>query len=193
MNYHKALADPTRIKILMLLAGGETNGQELADRLGVTPATITHHAAKLREVSLIKERREKNTIFFTLHEEALGSGTDALLRLIDRGRKREMEMLEDREEQLRTSVISNFLTNDGRLKVIPAQLKKKLIVLEHMVSKLERGRKYEEREINEYIKQYHEDYATLRREFIMHQFMYREDGIYEVNPQEMWTDWRRLK
>lgn len=104
-----------------------------------------------------------------------------------------MEMLEDREEQLRTSVISNFLTNDGRLKVIPAQLKKKLIVLEHMVSKLERGRKYEEREINEYIKQYHEDYATLRREFIMHQFMYREAGIYEVNPQEMWTDWRRLK
>jgi hypothetical protein len=61
------------------------------------------------------------------------------------------------------------------------------------VSKLEPGRKYAEREINEFIKQYHEDYATIRREFIMHQFMYRENDVYEMNPQEMWTRWEQLR
>lgn len=64
VSYHKALADPTRIKMLILLAEGELNGQLLAEKIGVTPATITHHAAKLREASLINERRDKNTIFF---------------------------------------------------------------------------------------------------------------------------------
>lgn len=64
VSYHKALADPTRIKMLILLAEGEMNGQLLAEKIGVTPATITHHAAKLREASLINERRDKNTIFF---------------------------------------------------------------------------------------------------------------------------------
>ena len=47
--------------------------------------------------------------------------------------------------------------------------------------------------MNEYIKQFHEDFATLRREFIIHQFMYRENGIYEVNPREMWASTKLYK
>lgn len=100
--------------------------------------------------------------------------------------------MEEELERTRSSVIRHFFTKEGRLKHVPAQLKKKLIVLEHIVSHLESGRKYAEKEINEFIKQYHEDFATMRREFIMHQFMYREDGVYELNPPEMWAKWHRL-
>jgi hypothetical protein len=75
---------------------------------------------------------------------------------------------------------------------MPVQLKKKLIVLELLVSKLEKGRKYSEREINEFIKNFHGDFATIRREFIMHQFMFRENQIYELNPPEMWAKWEVL-
>ncbi|MDF2717144.1 MAG: transcriptional regulator, ArsR family, partial [Paenibacillus sp.] len=63
VNYHKALADPTRVRMIGLLANGELNGLELAEKLCISPATVTHHAAKLREVSLINERRDKNTIY----------------------------------------------------------------------------------------------------------------------------------
>jgi hypothetical protein len=49
------------------------------------------------------------------------------------------------------------------------------------------GEKYKEKDLNAYIQQFHEDFATLRREFIIHQFMYRENSIYEVNPREMWA------
>lgn len=62
-----------------------------------------------------------------------------------------------------------------------------------MVEKLEPGVVYSEKEINEFIKQFHEDFATIRREFIMHQFMYRENDKYELNPQEIWTRWEDVE
>lgn len=89
-------------------------------------------------------------------------------------------------EQEKQSVLKNFLTESGAIKNIPAQHKKKLIVLEYMVKGLESGRQYTEKEINEYIQRFHEDFATIRREFIVQAFMYRENSIYEVNPEEMW-------
>ncbi|PLR76111.1 hypothetical protein CU633_17710 [Bacillus sp. V3-13] len=87
----------------------------------------------------------------------------------------------------RQKVIDNFFTRDGKLKNIPAQRKKKLIVFEYMIRGLTKGKKYAEKELNEYIKKYHEDYATIRREFIINHYMYRENGIYELNPEEMWA------
>lgn len=192
VNYHKALADPTRIKILILLAEGELNGGELAGKLYVTPATITHHATKLREASLINERRDKNTIYFSLNHYFIKNSAAATEELIYRRAEKGGETMEEKNEALRMSIIRNFFTADGRLKNIPSQFKKKLIVLEHIVSRLEMGRKYSEKEINEFIKLYHDDFATIRREFIMHQYMYRDKDIYELNPQELWTRWEAL-
>lgn len=194
VSYHKALADPTRIKMLILLAEGELNGQVLAEKIGVTPATITHHAAKLREASLIKERRDKNTIYFSLNDYFIENSARATEKLIYQRVRHAggTERLEEDDQRTRDAVVKNFFTSDGKLKSIPAQLKKKLIVLTHMVSRLEKGRKYTEKEINEFIQGYHEDFATLRREFIMHHFMFRDNGVYELNPQEMWARWEDL-
>ena len=190
--YHKALADPTRIRMLILLAGGELNGGELAERLSVTPATITHHATKLREASLINERREKNTIYFSLNHYFIRNNAGAAAELIYRRTDEGGETMEEKNEALRAAVIRNFFTADGRLKSIPSQLKKKLIALEHMVTQLEKGRTYSEKEINTFIKRYHDDFATLRREFIMHQYMFRDQEVYELNPREMWASWEAL-
>ncbi|RED55519.1 metalloregulator ArsR/SmtB family transcription factor [Cohnella lupini] len=194
VGYHKALADPTRIKILILLADGERNGLTLAEKLSVTPATITHHAAKLREASLINERREKNAIYFSLNDYFIKNSSTATENLIYRraGSQGEADMSINDQARTREAVLKNFFTMEGKLKHLPAQLKKKLIVLEHLVSKLDLGRKYGEKEINEFIKAFHEDFATIRREFIMHQYMYREEQIYELNPREMWARWEEL-
>jgi len=193
VGYHKALADATRIKLLVLLAEGELNGQVLAEKLGVTPATVTHHAAKLREANLIRERRDKNAIYFTLNRETLRSYALATEKLIDRGTEGGSIRMEEEQIRFKTSVLKNFFTSQGKLKTIPAQLKKKLVVLEFLVSKLEKGRKYEEKEINAFIQTFHDDYATIRRELIMHQYMFREREIYELNPPELWARWETLK
>ena len=60
--FHKALGDETRIRIIALLQHGPLHGQAIAGNLSLKPPTITHHMAKLREVGLINERRDKNTI-----------------------------------------------------------------------------------------------------------------------------------
>lgn len=194
ITYHKALSDATRIRMLILLRDGELNGQVLAEKLGVTPATITHHATKLREASLIHERRDKNTIYFALNEYFIRSNANATADLIFKNQKGESATMqsEDARQNLKQSIIRNFFTQDGKLKHIPSQLKKKLIVLGHLIDQLEKGRTYTEKELNEWIKQYHPDFATLRREFIMHQFMFRENEIYEMNPPEMWAKWETL-
>jgi hypothetical protein len=139
--------------------------------------------AKLREIGLIKERRDKNTIYFSLNTKILEMNVKAILT-VGTGGEANMEMSVTAEE--RASIISNFFTKDGKLKNYPAQRKKKLVILEHMVKGLEFGKVYQEKEINEFLMQFHEDYATLRRELIMCQFMYRENNQYELNPVELW-------
>ncbi|MBS4174586.1 metalloregulator ArsR/SmtB family transcription factor [Bacillus sp. FJAT-49736] len=183
VEFHKALGDLTRIKIIALLQQGPLHGQAMAGKLGLKPPTITHHIAKLREVGLIKERRDKNTIYFSLNTKILESSAKAILT-VGTGGISNMEMSVTEEE--RAAILQNFFTRDGRLKNYPAQRKKKLVVLAHLVKGLEFGRLYPEKEINEYLKQFHEDYATLRRELIMCQYMYRENNQYELNPVELW-------
>jgi len=192
VNYHKALADPTRLRLLLLLSQGEMHGQALAEKLNLSQPTVTHHAAKLREAALIKERRDKNTVYFKLNPDFISSGAEASLQFIFSKGARNMEE-KSPENSLKESVLRNFFSKDGRLRQIPAQYKKKLIALQFMVEKLEPGVVYSEKEINEFIKQFHEDFATIRREFIMHQFMYRENDKYELNPQEVWMRWEDVK
>ncbi|AET60474.1 MULTISPECIES: metalloregulator ArsR/SmtB family transcription factor [Paenibacillus] len=192
VNYHKALADPTRMRILLLLSRGEMHGQALAEKLNLSQPTVTHHASKLREAGLIKERRDKNTVYFTLNPELIRQHAEATVRFIFEKGEGEEEMSEV-NETLEATVLRNFFSKDGKLRQIPSQYKKKLIVLQLLAEKLEPGRVYPERELNEWIKQYHEDFATIRRELIMHQFMYREREMYELNPREMWTRWDQVR
>ncbi|MFF0828264.1 metalloregulator ArsR/SmtB family transcription factor [Brevibacillus sp. NPDC003359] len=195
--FYKALGDPTRVRILAILANGPLHGQALAGKLGVTPPTITHHMAKLREAGVVYERRDKNTIYFYVHEANVKRQSQAIVNVMEKAKDSPAEDIftqdnlhVQRRHQMaaeKTQVIRSFITPDGKLKQIPSQRKKKLIVFEHMVRGLEKSRKYKEQEINEYIRQFHEDYATIRREFIMNHYMYREEGIYELNPEELWA------
>ncbi|GEC92921.1 metalloregulator ArsR/SmtB family transcription factor [Brevibacillus brevis] len=197
VTFYKALGDPTRVRILAILANGPLHGQALAGKLGVTPPTITHHMAKLREAGVVYERRDKNTIYFYLHEANVKRQSQAIVNVMEKAKDSTAEDIfaqdtphVQRRHQMaaeKMQVIRSFITPDGKLKQIPSQRKKKLIVFEYMVRGLEKGRKYKVQEINEYIRQFHEDYATIRREFIMNHYMYREEGIYELNPEEMWA------
>jgi hypothetical protein len=183
--FHKTMGDPTRVRIVILLAKGPLHGQAIAGKLGLSAPTITHHLKKLRDVHVVYERRDKNTIYFYLNESMIKQQAQELTKLLETRGEELDEMMEISLE--RQKVIQNFYTKEGKLKNIPAQRKKKLMVFEHMVQGLSKGKKYSEKEINEFIKQFYDDYATIRREFIINHYMYRENGIYELNPEEMWA------
>lgn len=53
-------------------------------------------------------------------------------------------------------VIRTFFHDDGRLKQIPTQLKKRMVVLRRLVQAFERERVYTEREVNETLARFHE-------------------------------------
>ncbi|MFD2443296.1 metalloregulator ArsR/SmtB family transcription factor [Bacillus sp. CGMCC 1.16607] len=182
IDFHKTMGDATRLRILSLLSSGPLHGQAIAGKLGLTAPTITHHLKKLREIDVVYERREKNTIYFYLKHSVVRQQAQSLIQLIE---GKESKMNEQSEEHQK--IIANFFSKDGKLKSIPAQRKKKLIVFEHILKGFEKGKKYEEKEINEYILKFHDDYATIRREFIINHYMFRENGIYELNPVEMWA------
>jgi excisionase family DNA binding protein len=69
---------------------------------------------------------------------------------------------------------------DGRLKTIPAARSKRVHVLKHLVSKLDARKVYTETEINEFLKPFHSDICTLRRELIINKLMVRTAGKYKV-------------
>ena len=80
-------------------------------------------------------------------------------------------------EEFSRRVLTTFVA-DGRLNKIPQMRKKRLVILQWLVQQLENGRRYTEKEINAFLLQFHEDFATLRREFIACKLMVREDGVY---------------
>ncbi|GGF12708.1 hypothetical protein GCM10010954_09320 [Halobacillus andaensis] len=183
VNFYKSVGDPTRLRIVSLLKNGPLHGQAIAHKLGLRAPTITHHIKKLRETGMLYSRRDKNTIYYYLDEKRLEFMATAILRLGDDEVKQKELDVTDTEQ---VKILRNFINREGTLRQMPSQLKKKLVVLSYYVQGLEKGKVYSEKEINEYIKEFYNDYATVRREWIMQQFMYRENNQYERNPEEMW-------
>ncbi|WP_026694965.1 metalloregulator ArsR/SmtB family transcription factor [Peribacillus kribbensis] len=182
VQFNRALSDPNRVRILAMLSSGPKNGLEIADALGLTPPTVTHHIKKLRDINLLTEKKEKNCIYFYIKESVLMHYANSITSTILKGGINTME----EEKNSLEARIKHFFTADGRLKNLPSQRKKKLWVLYFLAGKFVLGVKYSEKEVNESIKTFHEDYATIRREFIITGIMHRENGIYELNPKEIW-------
>ncbi|ELK46063.1 metalloregulator ArsR/SmtB family transcription factor [Halobacillus sp. ACCC02827] len=184
VHFHKAVGDPTRLRIIAMLRQGPLHGQAIAGKLGLKPPTITHHLKKLKDTGMVYARRDKNTVYFHLDEERLKMMSTAILRIGDDSGWKAQELHVDDSDQRK--IIRSFITIDGKLKHLPSQLKKKNVVLSYFVKGLKQGEVYEEKDINAYIRTFFDDPATLRREWVMQQFVYRENGKYERNPEAMW-------
>ena len=65
----KALSDPTRVRIVSLLAEAELCVCDLAAALDMSQSAISHQLATLREMRLVRWRREGRQIFYTLDDE----------------------------------------------------------------------------------------------------------------------------
>lgn len=75
-------------------------------------------------------------------------------------------------------VLARFLTEDGRLAVMPTKRSKRLLVLDHVSQRFEPGRTYAEAEVSELLAQFHDDYAALRRYLVDEQFLARDSNVY---------------
>jgi excisionase family DNA binding protein len=74
--------------------------------------------------------------------------------------------------------IERAFFKDGRLTEIPAQRKKRVVILERLLKEFDPEKVYTEADVNAVLRRYHDDVCTLRREFIMEKMMVRSKGKY---------------
>lgn len=63
----KALSDPARREILLLLRGGRMSAGEIAGHFEMTGATVSYHLSVLKKADLVFKTREKNFIYYELN------------------------------------------------------------------------------------------------------------------------------
>ncbi|MDH4158300.1 MAG: DUF2087 domain-containing protein [candidate division Zixibacteria bacterium] len=77
----------------------------------------------------------------------------------------------------RQKVVSNFM-KDEHIESMPAQRSKRKYLLEYILAQFEPNRSYSEDEVNRIVSRYHDDFCTVRREFIAEKMMDRISGHY---------------
>lgn len=173
LKLFKGLADRSRLQILKSLLEEDIYVERLAQRLELTPATVSFHLKKLMDAGAVSSRREQYYTMYSINKEVFQC------RILDiLGEKSsDAQRQQEREARYRQRVLDSFFEY-GRLKSIPAQRKKERICLEEIAKELELGRPYPERELNQVLLRFHQDYCTLRRDMISEGILRREEGLY---------------
>ncbi len=65
----KALSDPTRLKMLLALSQEELCGCDLVELLSVTKSAVSHQLRILKNMRIVKYRREGKQIFYSLDDD----------------------------------------------------------------------------------------------------------------------------
>jgi hypothetical protein len=165
----RALADPQRLAIAGMLAGGDRAADQLAAAAGITVARAHKHLNRLTATGIVRVNDDRHT--YRLDPETLRWAAEQV------GPPREAGLALGAATDDEESVLRTFFRN-GRLTEIPAKESKRRIVLERIALELEPGRHYEEKEINVIVGGFFNDYAALRRYLVDEGFLDREGGVY---------------
>jgi len=65
----KALADPTRLRLLALLFTGERSVGDLADHLAVSQSAVSHQLRILRSLNIVRFRKDGREVYYDLADE----------------------------------------------------------------------------------------------------------------------------
>ena len=177
LQFFQVFSNESRLRLIGHLANGERSVGELAQLLGLKEPTVSHHLAELKGLGLVDVRFEGTTCIYQLNARALETiGKDIFARPNLAALVPKSELNEE-ERILRTWV------KDGRIVDIPAQEKKKQIIIRWLAGQIDPARRWTEREFSEWLAQYNEDYAVLRRYLVDSGYMARENGIYWRTPE----------
>jgi ArsR family transcriptional regulator, arsenate/arsenite/antimonite-responsive transcriptional repressor len=100
MAVMKALADESRVRILMSLAGGELCVCQIVELIGSAPSTVSKHMSILKQSYLVDSRKEGRWMYYRLAEKDIIA-----------------------EAQEITSVVSKLLSTDSQIREDAKRLK----------------------------------------------------------------------
>jgi DNA-binding transcriptional ArsR family regulator len=82
VRLHRALGDPTRMRILRLLAGRDLYATEIAQQLGLSKPTIKHHMVLLRAAGLVTITESGAVVYYSLRRDRLDDASGELKRFL---------------------------------------------------------------------------------------------------------------
>ena len=170
LSFFKALVDVERLKIVGLLALEPCTTQDISNRLRMRLALAVKHLDYLIQAGIITS----NGSVYSLDSRALEEKARNLLA----GEKQRFTPEDVPADEYNRKVLSDFFNADGSLKSIPAQQKKLLVVLEYIVESYEFGKRYSEKQVNEILRRFHVDTASLRRYLVDNRLLARQSGEY---------------
>ncbi|WP_449621840.1 DUF2087 domain-containing protein [Robertmurraya sp. Marseille-Q9965] len=163
------LTDHQKALLTLFYQGKSDTEVQTELEIGST-STIRHHRFALKEkerqaktfltlMELLKEKDEYAPAFIPVHKTA---------KMVD-------ERYNVTEEE-QSKIIKKFFSN-GKLMKFPPKEKQRLVVLQEIAEELKVDQVYDEKELNQSLKEYYEDYVLIRRYLIEYGFLDRKpDG-----------------
>ncbi len=173
------LAEPDRLKALAAVVLGAETIPEVAERAGLPPRAAARALNRLAAGGLLDGDAGKG---YRVRSETLR----AAARRPASEPAGDDPALGDGPE---AEVLRRFVRG-GRLLSIPVARAKRLLVLDHLAGLFEPGRRYPEAEVNEALRAYHPDYATLRRYLVDEGFLDRADETEASGSRSVKLYWR---
>ena len=158
--------DPVRLAVLGAAATGPVDVEVLAENLALPPHRVEKALGRLRGAGLIDTDLRLDTVALRAISAQLPNLAPADDSVLDGPWTAEERV-----------ILARFFERD-RLREIPANRSKRLVVLERIVQEFEPGLRYDEREVNRRLQLIHPDHAALRRYLVDEGLMTRADGAY---------------
>ena len=79
----KALANEKRLMIVCILSKGEKNVGDLEQFIGLSQSALSQHLARLRRDGIVDTRREAQTIYYSIKDEAVPKLLGCLATIYD--------------------------------------------------------------------------------------------------------------
>ena len=155
------LADEHRLRVFAAVALGARTVVEVAERSGLDETDVQGALPRLVGAGLVAQK------------DGLHVPLEALRAAARRRRERGAADATPDEQR----ILRNFVV-DGRLVRLPARHAQKQVVLGYVARRFEESRDYEEREVNELLRGFHDDTASLRRYLVDEGMLEREAGVY---------------
>ena len=167
-----ALGNSRRFQILESLSHRARCGEELAENLGISPSTVTHHLAVLERTQLIHRRHQRHYQMVQLNPEKLLELAHALSNMATRPST--SDNLRSWEER---KVLDMYFSNE-KLMTLPKRPQHMLIVLNHFLPHFREGILYTEEEVNRILAPYYKDVHVLRDLIVRHRLLYVKNRVY---------------
>ena len=162
------MANPERIKIAGLLGVETLSVTDLSDQLGMEPHDVQRHLDLLAANGFI----HKEGSLYRLDAKKVEKLTRQVLA------QSHPPALEFEGDEFEVKTLRSYFSRDGSLKSIPTQQKKLMVILKYLARDFQPGVRYHESQVNQMLRKYHDDTATLRRNMVDNGILSREKGIY---------------